>query len=394
MFIKSTVSVILLAAAFSLMSADWPAWRGEKSNGTTTETINGIGDAPLWELNVGAGYSAVSVYKGKLLTAGNKNDQDVIYCLDPATGKEIWNYAFDCAATKNYPGPRATPVTDGKSVYMVSRNGDLICVDLDSGKLKWEKRNLASGDVENLKWGLASSVLLYDNMAIVNIGGKGMAFDAATGKPVWQSVGQGNYSTPVVFAYKGKDYLAIFSAEKLLILEPRTGNEIASYEWITKYNVNAADPVVFSEGGKILISSGYSRGSALLSFDGKELKKIWESKTLSSHFTTPILIDGTVYGVNGTSNGNFCAIKLADGTVCWKSPVKFGSFIQAGDKFVYIEDNGTLNLIKPSAQKCEVLKTVKIPKLGSAKCWTMPVLAEGKIYCRNANGQMACFAAK
>jgi hypothetical protein len=74
--------------------------------------------------------------------------------------------------------------------------------------------------------------------------------------------------------------------------------------------------------------------------------------------------------------------------------VKFGSFIQTGDKFLYIEDNGTLNLIKASAEKCQVLKTVKIPKLGSAKCWTMPVLAEGKIYCRNANGQMACFDAK
>ncbi len=394
MLIKTIVSGALLVAASCLMSADWPTWRGEKGNGVTSETVNDIGDAPLWEMNVGAGYSGFSVYKGKLLTAGNKDDQDIIYCLDAATGKEIWNYAFDCAATKNYPGPRATPITDGKSVYMVSRNGDLICVNLDSGKLKWEQRNLASGDVENLHWGLASSVLLHDNMAIVNIGGKGMAFDAATGKPVWQSTGLGNYSTPVVFSYNGKSHLAIFSAEKLLILELRTGNEIAAYEWITKYNVNAADPVFISEGGRILISSGYGKGSALLSFDGKSLKKIWESKDLASHFTTPILLDGIIYGVNGTSNGNFCAIKLSDGSLCWKSPVKFGSFIQTGDKFLYIEDNGTLNLIKPSAQKCEILKTVKIPKLGSAKCWTMPVLAEGKIYCRNANGQMACFAAK
>jgi outer membrane protein assembly factor BamB len=395
MFIRTILSGTVLLAAFSIMAADWPVWRGAKGDGTTTEAVSTIGDAPLWETNVGSGYSAVSVYKGKLLTAGNKNDQDIIYCLDAATGKEIWTCAIKCAATKNYPGPRATPVTDGSNVYMVSRDGDLACVDFNTGKLKWSKSRLATGEVKNLKWGLASSVLLYDGMAIVNIGDKGMAFNAATGVPVWQSQGEGNYSTPVAFTYQNKACLAIFSAEKLLILEPRTGNEIASYPWITKYNVNAADPLITADGSRIFISSGYGHGSALLGFDGQSLKKIWENNKLCSHFTTPILIDGIVYGVNGTGGkGNLCAIKLSDGSLYWQSEIKFGSFIQAGDKFVYIEDNGTLNLIQPSAEKCGVLKTVKISKLGSAKCWTMPVVAEGRIYCRNANGLLVCIAAQ
>lgn len=394
MFIRTILSGTVFLAAFSIMAADWPVWRGAKGDGTTTEAVSTIGDAPLWELNVGSGYSTVSVYKGKLLTAGNKDDQDIIYCLDAATGKEIWNCAIKCAATKNYPGPRATPVTDGNNVYMVSRDGDLSCIDLNSGKLKWSKSRLASGSVKNLKWGLASSVLLHDGMAIVNIGDKGMAFNAATGEPVWQSQGEGNYSTPVAFSYNGKNYLAIFSADKLLILEPRTGNEIASFPWITKYNVNAADPIILAGGAQILISSGYGHGSALLNFDGTTLKKVWENKNLCSHFTTPIVIDGIVYGVNGTGSGKFCAIKLSDGSPALQANLKFGSFIQAGDKLVYLEDDGMLNLIKPSAGKCDVIKSTKIPKLGSAKCWTMPVVAEGRIYCRNANGLLVCISAQ
>ena len=395
MFIRTILSGTVLLATFSVMAADWPAWRGAKGDGITTEAVNTLGDTPLWETNVGSGFSAVSVYKGKLLTAGNKDDQDIIYCLDAATGKEIWNCPLKCAATKNYPGPRATPVTDGGNVYMVSRDGDLACVDLESGKLKWNNSKLAVGDAQNLKWGIASSVLLSDGMAIVNIGSKGMAFNAATGEPVWKSKGEGNYSTPVAFSYENKNYLAIFSAKELLILEPRTGNEIASYPWTTKYNVNAADPLITANGSRILISSGYDHGAALLEFDGKSLKKIWESKNLCSHFTTPILIDGIIYGVNGTGGkGNLSAIKLSDGSACWQSKAKFGSFIQAGDKLVYIEDDGTLNLVKPAGEKSEVLKTVKIPKLGAAKCWTMPVAAEGRIYCRNANGLLVCIAAQ
>jgi outer membrane protein assembly factor BamB len=394
MIIRTILAITALLGTFSIAAADWPVWRGAKGDGTTTETVNSLGDTPLWEINVGSGYSAVSIYKGKLLTSGNKDDLDIIYCLDAATGKEIWTYVIKCPATKNYPGPRATPVTDGSNVYMVSRNGDLACVELNSGKLKWSKSKLASGSVKNLKWGLASSVLLHDGMAIVNIGSKGMAFNAATGEPVWQSTGEGNYSTPVAFSYNSKNYLAIFSAEKLLILEPRSGNEIASYPWETKYNVNAADPLIIDDGARILISSAYDHGSALLNFDGKTLKKVWENKNLCSHFTTPIVIDGIVYGVNGTGSGKFCAIKLSDGASCWQSKVKFGAFIQAGDKLVYIEDDGTLNLINPSAEKCEVLKTVKIPNLGAVKCWTMPVVADGKIYCRNANGMLVCIAAQ
>jgi outer membrane protein assembly factor BamB len=394
MLTKRILAAAVLLAVFSVIAADWPVWRGEKRDSTTTETINAetLTATPLWKADVGPGYSAVSVFKGKLLTAGNKNDQDVIYCLDAATGKEIWNYSYKCNAVKSYPGPRATPVTDGKNVYMVSREGDVTCVDINNGALKWEQKKLASGEVENIKWGLSSSVLLYSDMAIVNIGGKGMAFDAATGKPIWQSIGEGNYSTPVVFAYNGKDYLAIFSAEKLLILEPRTGNEIASYPWITKNNVNAADPIITDGGSKILISSAYNHGCALLGFDGKSLSKIWENKNLFCHFSTPVLIDGIVYSSSGSpGRGSLVAMQLADGKLCGKSDkLKFGSLILAGDTLVYLEETGAVSLIKPSAGKCEVVKTVKISELASAKCWTMPVLAEGKVYCRNDKGQLVC----
>lgn len=396
--IKTIIPGIVLLSAFSLTGADWPLWRGERRDGTTTETVKveALTENPLWEAEVGCGYSAVSVYKGRLLTAGNKNDMDIIYCLDTASGREIWKHSYPCGAASTYPGTRATPVTDGKNVYMLSREGDIICLDLDSGKLKWEHRKLAGGEVKNLTWGLAGSVLLHDGMAIVNAGGSGMAFSASDGTPVWRSEGTANYASPVLFSFNGKEYLAIFSVRKLLIIEPRTGNEIAAYPWETKYDVNAADPVI-ADGGKILISSPNDHGSALLDFDGGSLKKVWENQNLCSLLTTPILLDGIVYGVTGTggaARGNFCAVKLSDGSLCWKSNIQFGSFIQAGDLFVYLEDNGTIDLIKPSAAKCEVRKTVKYPKLGSAKCWTMPVVAEGKIYCRNANGRLVCIAAQ
>jgi len=86
---------------------------------------------------------------------------------------------------------------------------------------------------------------------------------------------------------------------------------------------------------------------------------------------------------------------LADGKLCGKlDKLKFGSLILAGDTLVYLEETGAVSLIKPSAGKCEVVKTVKVPELATAKCWTMPVLAEGRIYCRNDKGMLVCLKAQ
>lgn len=79
-------------------SFDWPAWRGASRDSISTQTnLNWSALAKpkvLWRGAVGKGFSSFAVVAGKVYTLGNTDDQDTVFCLDAATGQEIWKHSY------------------------------------------------------------------------------------------------------------------------------------------------------------------------------------------------------------------------------------------------------------------------------------------------------------
>ncbi|MBW8039459.1 MAG: PQQ-binding-like beta-propeller repeat protein [Planctomycetes bacterium] len=105
-------------------AADWPNWRGPNHNGISKETgwnadWPEAGPKVLWEKTLGTGFASMSVSKGRVYAMGNIKDNDILYCLDADTGKEIWKKSYPCPLfKKNHEGgPCATPTISGDSVY-------------------------------------------------------------------------------------------------------------------------------------------------------------------------------------------------------------------------------------------------------------------------------------
>ena len=74
---------------------NWLKWRGPSGNGKSTENgwnPNGLknGANIKWKIKIGSGYSSVSVRDNFLYTMGNSNNEDVVYCLNVKTGKEVY----------------------------------------------------------------------------------------------------------------------------------------------------------------------------------------------------------------------------------------------------------------------------------------------------------------
>jgi len=156
------------------------------------------------------------------------------------------------------------------------------------------------------------------------------------------------------------------------------------HPWPTSYGVNAADPVLI--GDKIFISSGYNQGCALLKMNDNGVSVVWQNKNMRNHFNSSIAIGDRIYGFD--ESPQLKCLELAAGNVGWtESGLGKGSLIGADGKLIVLGEKGQLVIADASATAFKPLARAQV--LGG-KCWTSPVLANGKIYCRNARGDLVC----
>lgn len=377
-----TLSVLTVLIACALLASlgaaeDWPHWRGPDRTGISKET----GWSPakpkvLWRAKIGVGFSSFSVAKGRLYTMGNVDDKDIVYCFDAETGKAIWKHTYACdRMPKLYEGgPNATPTVDGEYVYTLSKAGYIACLGAADGKMSWSKKVKAAMP----KWGFSGSALIEGNTVIFNIGPNGLALNKMTGEPVWESGnGAAGYATPVPFICGDRPALAMFSKASLLAVATDSGKVLWEFPWQTRYDVNAADPVI--AGDTIFISSGYDRGCAMVKFTGSSATKVWENKNMRNHFNSTVLWEGYLYGFDEKT------LKCLDpktGDVKWaQQDLGKGSLILADGKLIVLSEKGKLVIAPPSPDGFKPISQLQV--FGEkTKCWTAPVLANGRIYVR------------
>jgi outer membrane protein assembly factor BamB len=388
-----TIAVALTltgAATTAAHAVDWYRWRGPDLNGISKETgwqtsWPESGPKQLWKAPVGTGFSSFSISRDRVYTMGNTNDTDVVSCLEAGSGKFVWQHAYACPLDpKNFEGgPGATPTVDGDFIYTFSRKGHVYCLNAADGKVAWSKNLNKELGLEIPTWGFAGSALVEGNLVILNAGNAGIALDKKSGKVVWDSgKGPGGYATAVPLA--GPDGgVAMFSRQSLIAVKAADGRELWSYPWKTSYDVNAADPVI--AGDRVFMSSGYNHGATVIRIKGSQAEKVWESKNMRNHFNSCVLWQEHLYGVD---ESELRCLAFDTGEVKWKYP-QFGkgSLMLADGKLIGLSEKGELIIAEatPSA-----FKPVARAQVLTGKCWTMPVLSNGHIYCRNARGDVVC----
>jgi outer membrane protein assembly factor BamB len=378
---------------------DWPRWRGPDLNGISRETGWSTqwptsGPKVLWRAKVGTGFSSIAVADGRAYTMGNTGrgaQQDTIFCFDAATGREIWRHTYAEKLDPNYyeGGPSATPPIDGGRVYTLSKTGQLLCLDAGSGKVIWTKSVPEEVAKKTGKaavvptWGFAGSVLAHDNRLYVNVGKFGTALDK-NGDVLWTTGSEAaGYSTLVPFTMAGKGGMAVFGGQAVAALEPETGKVIWSYPWKTSYDVNAADPIIHED--LVFISSGYNRGAATLRINRSQAAKLWENKAMRNHFNSCVLIGEHLYGVD---ENQLRCVNLRTGVETWtERSVGKGSLMAADGKLIVLSEKGEL-MVAP-ADPGAFRPAARAQILGG-KCWSTPVLSHGRIYARNAAGDVVC----
>ncbi len=394
---KLLCAFCLLLPTLAANAVDWYRFRGPDLNGISTETgwnthWGSEGPKRLWKASVGMGFSSITVSHGRVYTMGNDGvNTDTVFCFDAATGAVVWKHPYPCPLDPKFyeGGTSATPTVDDDRVYTLSRKGDVFCLDAAKGTVIWSVNVNKDLGFEPPTWGFAGSALVDGNLVIFNVGSHGLAFDKKTGKVAWSSPkGPSGYATPVPFDSHGKHCLAIMSSTTLEAVDAATGKSVWRYPWKTDYDVNAANPIIVDD--KVYISSGYGHGAAMLDISSGKPALVWETKEFRNHIATSILWDGYLYGVDDVNKSTY-ELKCVDwktGAIKWHEPsFGKGALMMADGKLIGLSDKGVLMIIEPSSAGFRPISTSQV--IGG-KCWTVPVLSNGRIYCRNSRGDLVC----
>lgn len=383
-------SVLVLGSVLALQAGDWPMFRGPQQDGCAAESVDpqriAAGATPVWKSSVGTGFSSLTLVDGRVYTMGNDKVADTIWCLDAGTGQVVWKHSYPEELKPNLyeGGPNATPTVDGGRVYTLSKTGRAFCLDAAKGTVVWEKELAQETGAQKPEWGFAGSPLIVGELVIYNVGSTGAALEKATGKLVWKSgADKSGYSTPLLVQNGADPYVLIMAAKSAVAFRPADGTTVWSHPWETSYDINAADPIV--SGNKVFVSSGYNHGASVFEVADGKTTVLWENKNLRNQFSSSVLWKGHLYGID---DNQLRCVDFASGNVLWSDRATGkGSLLIADGRIVALSEKGELIIAEATPEGFKPLARAQI--LGG-KCWTVPALAQGRLYARNAKGDLVC----
>ena len=392
------LTIILMAAPVS--AADWPQWLGPERNGVSAEK-NLLRDWPdagpqvLWRAPLGKGFSAISAAAGRLFTMYADPDGEFAVCLDAASGAELWRVRTGdfYKESQGGDGPRSTPTVDGDAVYVLGATGRLLALEADSGDEIWQKDLVKEFGSEVPRWGFSTSPLVEGELLLVEAGGvegnilvnmvidrsaktTAVALDKKTGNAVWSALDDKmSYSSPIAYTIGGSRQVAFINAYALVGLSVEDGGELWRFPWKTRWDVSAATPV-FLPPDRIFISS--EKKGAMVRVGQGGVAEVWKNSKMRNHFGTSIFREGYLYGFDKSI---LKCIDADSGEERWKARgYAKGTLIAADGHLIVLGERGNLGLVEVTPEAFVEKANVELMK---GRCWTVPSLADGKLYVRD-----------
>lgn len=406
------------AAAVALFTAtchatDWPQWRGPQRNGVSKE--KGLlaewpkeGPALLWSVgDLGAGYSTPSVVGDRLYLMGNEGlENEFVEARSTKNGQRLWSTRVGKVGNPkqepNYPGARSTPTVQGKILHALGSDGDLVCLEIATGKQRWRKNLRTDFGGKPGEWAYAESPLIDGNQLICTPGGTDatlIALNKKTGGVMWQSAVPGGdaatYASAIVVKAGGIKQYVQFLEKGLVGVDAKTGKFLWRYE---KTALGSPAVILTPLAEKDQIYSGaYRAGGALVKLKvnhgAVEPEPVYFSPKLPIGVGGVVKVGEYFYGSTGQA---YLCVEFANGTVKWEDRALAPAASCYSDGRLYLHgENGDVALVEPTPEAYREkgrFTPPEQPKRANAmeKPWAYPVVANGRLYIRDG-GKLWCY---
>ncbi|MEJ2086538.1 MAG: PQQ-binding-like beta-propeller repeat protein [Acidobacteriota bacterium] len=373
----------------------------------------------VWTREVGEGYSAPTVARGLVFQFDRHEDSARLVALDRVTGRQIWVSEYPTQYRDMYGysgGPRASPVVDEDRVFAFGVEGLLRAHNIETGEVIWEVDTTRRFGVVQNFFGVGSTPVVDGDLLITRGGGSPpgsppihsgevvgngsgiVAFDKATGEVRYSISDElASYSSPVVHEIGDRRWGLAFMRGGLLGFDPQAGRVEFEFSWRARKleSVNAATPIVI--GDAVFITESYGPGAALVRPEPGTAHVVRvddptsRTKSMASHWSTPIYHAGFVYGSSGESSGNsdLRCIDPRTGEIEWAEKLPRSTLLYVDQHLVVLTERGSLMLLPATPKGFERITAIELgDKLGYPS-WNAPVLSHGILYLRGSKSLLA-----
>lgn len=413
----SALGICVALMPSTSMAENWPAWRGPRNNGLSSEkgiaTKWSATENVAWHAKLPGPAGASPVVWGDRIFLTSADGSELVLLCYGTDGKQLWRKVI-ATGNKDVRGDEGnsasnSPVTDGKLVWTMMANGLLTCHTVDGDEV-W-KLNLEDRYGKfDIQFGLTSSPVLDDGRLYLQmIHGKWSkepsrgvvaCLDAATGKEIWKQLretdavdeNKHSYASPMMYDYGSTKLLLTHGADYTIAHDPKSGAEVwrlGNLNAKEKYDNTlrfVASPTCVD--GTIIVPTAKGGPCVAIKPDGKgdiTNQRVW-THPKTPDVPSPLVVDGLVYLC--MQDGNIYCLDQATGEQQYFERTHRqrhrASPIYADGHIYLTARDGKVTVLK-AGKKFEV---VAENDLGDAIS-SSPAISNGTLYLRSFDGLWA-----
>ncbi|MEL6109088.1 MAG: PQQ-binding-like beta-propeller repeat protein [Planctomycetota bacterium] len=395
---RFTLFLVLLTRVASVGSVaddvyggeDWTGWLGPGRDGKVVDV------APPdpwpealelgWEVEVGEGYATPLVQGGRVFQHARQGDDEVVLCLERATGKEVWRQAFPIpfkiggGGEAHGKGPKSNPMLDAGRLFTLSIDGTLTGWDANTGAKLWVRDSSEFG-AKTPYWGATTSPIAADGKVFVRLGndesGRLIAFDAASGEEVWSQGDDGAaYASPLIATIDGERQIVEWNHRALAGVEIETGRLLWEFP-LPHLGTNQNMPTPSVHRGRVLVG-GENRGVFGLqpqkSEDGWDVAVSWHQRDVALDMSSAVVTGDRLFGFSHYDTGRLFCLDVASGEVKWEGPPRTGqnaTFLTVAEYVLALINDGRLRVLKATDESYQQVAEYRV---ADSPTWAAPVL--------------------
>jgi len=296
---------------------------------------------------------------------------------------------MNSSATRHGPGPKSTPVFSNGKLYTIGMIGTVTAFDAATGRTLWQKPG--TSDLMPMYTSHSFSPLIEGGLVIFHVGGHNSgaltAYDANTGGVKWSWSGDGpGYGSPLLVELGGTRQIVTQTQGKLVGVDVQTGALLWEHPFASNNFTNSITPVRY---GQSFIVSNNTQPTTAVTVERQNgrwvPRAVWQNADVPMRMSNGVIAGDVFFSLSTRNSGPYFTLDAKTGNTLWTSEPRQGNnvaLLKAGDLVFGLEDDGELVIFRPGPTSFEPLHRYKV---ADTDTWTQPVIAGNRIFVKDVS---------